>query len=84
MPETNKTTDEKVDLVTQAEELVSKQLRRGLTSADVHLSGNATLLIAATYALQVARGDENINLPQVAAEPKTQPFRVAGIGIVHS
>jgi hypothetical protein len=84
MTDANSPADKKIDLVTQAEELMVKRMKDCSTSAPAYLSGNAAMLIAATYALQVARGDENITPPQIGVEAPARSVRVTGIGSVRT
>lgn len=84
MTDMNNPTHDTNDLLTQAHEVLAKQLKRCSLSSEKSLSDNAVLLVAMTYALQVIRGDENVSAPQLSIEAKPQSFSATGIGIVRS
>lgn len=84
MTEPSNLPTEKSNLVVKAEELLIHQMDRCSRSLEEAISKNVEMLLAAAYALQVARGDDNITPPNVNTEIKAQSVRAIGLGYLQA
>ncbi|MCI4659605.1 hypothetical protein [Cryobacterium zhongshanensis] len=75
---------EKDAVVLQAEVLMNATMKRCVNAPETTLPVLSMMLIAAGYALQVARGDEDIQPPQAVSTTKAEGLRAVGLGFIRS